>query len=399
MSLHIGESDVTIAVPGAKKFYMGSNFIGLAKGDEINIDTYYNWQTEMNLSEFSSSTSLSGSVLVAGAYGNGKWVILYFSNPANKGTYSTDGLTWTDFNLPIINSSWSDVIFAKNKFIAVGTKNGSIYSSDGINWEMGDLNSNLLDYPKMMYVNGKIYAFSHSSRNYAVSENGINWTSYTLPSFSSSGINTCTYGNGVFLVFGSSTAGDWLYSTDGINWTNGGEEYGYMWTSATYNKGKFIVVGEYMDPKRHRIKPTTSYMYSSDGINWEFGELADSLTWESCSHNDDLFITVPNNSNKINYSFDGINWNSLTISTSRSYPNVIYGDNKFMIIGQNSSYPYFLSLSKDSCYTKTNEPELSTQVYNSPNVISEKTITNVGESSITLSDTKIYNRNPSGDIN
>lgn len=32
--IHIGDKDYTIAIPGAKKIYQGSNFIGLAKGDE-----------------------------------------------------------------------------------------------------------------------------------------------------------------------------------------------------------------------------------------------------------------------------------------------------------------------------------------------------------------------------
>lgn len=32
--LHIGEQEVTIAMPKVKKIYAGENFIGLAKGDE-----------------------------------------------------------------------------------------------------------------------------------------------------------------------------------------------------------------------------------------------------------------------------------------------------------------------------------------------------------------------------
>lgn len=32
--LHIGEQDCTVAMPKVKKFYIGSDFIGLAKGDE-----------------------------------------------------------------------------------------------------------------------------------------------------------------------------------------------------------------------------------------------------------------------------------------------------------------------------------------------------------------------------
>ena len=49
MTLHIGSQDYTVAVPGAKKFYMGSNFIGLAKGDKLNLN-WYNWQTNPNIS-------------------------------------------------------------------------------------------------------------------------------------------------------------------------------------------------------------------------------------------------------------------------------------------------------------------------------------------------------------
>ena len=32
--LHIGEQEITIAMPKVKKIYAGKNFIGLAKGDE-----------------------------------------------------------------------------------------------------------------------------------------------------------------------------------------------------------------------------------------------------------------------------------------------------------------------------------------------------------------------------
>lgn len=118
------------------------------------------------------------------------------------------------------------------------------------------------------------------------------------------------------------------------------------------------------------------------------------------------------------YSTDGINW---TVASIRTVEFTIYPNNKYIGLGvalsgsyHNSYFYYDLAAcyvkvdnniiwtpyqeTSSQCYTLTSAPTTFTQVYEIPKKTSALTITAVGTGTITLSDSKVYNRNSAGDV-
>jgi hypothetical protein len=111
---------------------------------------------------------------------NGKIVIV---NSYGKVIYSVDGIHWDYSEIPVDSLVIHNVIYANNKFFAVGTcittNHGVIaYSSDAISWTtitFSDI-SVVLD---IAYGNGKFIATTFSNK-IITSTDGISWTSSTV---------------------------------------------------------------------------------------------------------------------------------------------------------------------------------------------------------------------------
>ena len=133
-----GLSWTTVYLPQSGKWYAvtygNGRYVAIAYEDTkcVYSDDGVTW---------TSSTLPSGSKRVTMAYGAGKFVAL--SSGDYGGAYSDDGVTWTAFSSG--KHTWSDMIFGKDKFVAIesyaGTGKTVLYSPDGINWSESTLPS------------------------------------------------------------------------------------------------------------------------------------------------------------------------------------------------------------------------------------------------------------------
>uniref|UniRef100_UPI003865CADA hypothetical protein n=1 Tax=Methanobrevibacter sp. TaxID=66852 RepID=UPI003865CADA len=121
-------------------------------------------------------------------------------------------------------------------------------------------------------------------------------------------------------------------------------------------------------------------------------------------------------------SMDGINWTTvysdnigINFSNLTLYDNVKFGftgstnnnntdtvdidlSECYVKIDGTTVWTPYIAGPYSECYTLTASPTTSTQVYEIPKKTSALTITAVGTDTITLSDTKVYNRNSVGDV-
>lgn len=146
----------------------------------------------------------------------------YFVAIASDGTNmysatSTNGTTWTKRNnLPITNANaiyWSANV---GRYVAIGT-DGVAYSTDGISWTAGTINSGTgisVDSDAIAYspTLGRFVAMANSVNEYLTSTNGISWSRRTYPL--ASGYARCVLWVPEFSRF----IINGYHSLDGINW-------------------------------------------------------------------------------------------------------------------------------------------------------------------------------------
>ena len=359
--------------------------------------TWYNWKTTSLLGTWMSSTLPSTNNWYSIAYGDNKFVTIAIRS--NKIAYSTDGINWTEATMPS-NASWRSVTYGNGKFVAITNDSGTTaYSTDGINWISGGT----LPLPEgeyattepssITYGDGKFVVVGNISNidpsdfseicNSFYSVDGINWISTQIPE---NFWGSVTYGNGKFVAFGGNWPNNVAYSIDGINWVSASTPTSSYVKSVVYGNGKFVTTP---------LSGNKTF-YSTDGIDWNTSTLPTDGSWYYAAYGAGVYIAINVSNDTTAYSMDGINWTSNGAVSSADA--IAYGNNKFIIIGYNSNTVSYLPITFSQCYTLDLTPTTVSAVYSEPSIVSALTITSVGTGTITLSDTKIYNRNSEGDI-
>jgi photosystem II stability/assembly factor-like uncharacterized protein len=146
------------------------------------------------------------------AFNEGRHVVV------GEGIYtSTDeGRTWSK---TVQNSSRDDthnaIIFADNKFIAVGAYGSIATSSDGLEWTLTQLpNASESTYGQGVAFGGGRFVVTAGTGRIDTSEDALNWR--TFQRWSSPAI---AYGNGRFVTLALFDAIKGLFSPDGETWT------------------------------------------------------------------------------------------------------------------------------------------------------------------------------------
>jgi hypothetical protein len=105
---------------------------------------------------------------------------------------------------------------------------------------------------------------------------------YDLNIYKKRGLSSVTYGKGLFVAV--TNPGGSIYSSDGINWSNGNAPID-TWTSVSYGDGFFVVVSN---------NGTYPVIYSQDGINWSTTVPGSQFNnWGSVAFGDGRFLAIP----------------------------------------------------------------------------------------------------------
>lgn len=265
------------------------------------------------------------------------------SNISNINTLTTNNLKVFDTDLEFNNLN--KTYHLDNIKKVVTSKNSTIESLLGrfVSLSNTDTNVNNNTWRSICWSPqlGIFAAVSNSSGNkVAISNNGIQWTSYLTPQFSVS-THDNYYGIcwspelNIFIAVGQSI----IRSSDGINWTNSIVPYYVNLRSVCWSSelSLFIAVGISGGNNNRVLK-------SSDGITWTPAEASYNNSWISVcwSPKLKLFVAVASsgeNIYRVMVSNNGNNWNLVThnLFTNVEWYNVIWSEELGLFLATNSS--------------------------------------------------------------
>jgi len=200
----------------------GKMWIAGGTGSTDNMTWSNDGKTWFGMGKPLFSTSCNGIV-----WADNKWVAV--GEGTNTTGYSFDGFTWFS-STALFTTAGNDVIYTDSYFVACGnsTTGGIIYSLDGLSWSIVQTDSsNILD---MAWTGSMLLAVgTFTGADIAYSYDGQTWVTFTEATF---GVNTCIgWNNGLFVMGGTD---ELSYSEDGFVWTAGSSITG------TCNKVKWM---------------------------------------------------------------------------------------------------------------------------------------------------------------
>ena len=229
---------------GANKFVAIANYnSSRGRGQILSSPNGVDW-------EQSTLPVLSNSYWNSISYGGGKFVAvggLQPGFPTNIALYSSDGITWQQSNLPA-SDGWTSVTYGGGKFVALGYTGKILYSNDGITWQQTNI-SGIDRYTSIVYGNNLFVAISSPSYAKSIySSDGINWNVGGTIFDQNTAFGKLAYGSGRFIAVSSTSMGNtWnskaAYSYDGITWQNANLMSNFQPPQdIVYGDGKFIII-------------------------------------------------------------------------------------------------------------------------------------------------------------
>ena len=283
----------------------------------------------------SGLTSVTGTLPAIGswggsAYGSGIFVSVLYQNIINpvatphSFATSADGINWT--NIPITSGNlWRSVAYGDGKFVAFGGGSPNLAtSSNGTNWSFSTTGFGVWD--NVRYVGNKFITIARGALTQSLytSDNGISWTSKTLPGGGTKYWNHVAYGNGTFVAVAGAIGNPSdivAISNNGNDWTSQSLSISNAWIDIAYGNNIFVAVAS----------PGNNISTSPDGTNWTKRDLPKSGTWRCITYGDNKFIIVGND-NTILSSYDGITWTQNTSTTTTDWTNIVYGNDRFVAV-------------------------------------------------------------------
>ena len=189
-----------------------------------------NWTQHTNnlppgfLSLYSTPSITYGNGLFVSVLGDSNWVF-----------YSRDGVYWDVTYTPAFTASIS---YGNGTFVAVGL-NSVMSSPDGIHWN-GHASLGYVSWVSVTFGNGLFVAVSTDGGS-MFSSDGASWFLGNLPIYTWSSV---TYGNGYFMAVSNNGTYPVAYSQDGINWST--QTTGFQttdWVSIAFGQNTFMALG------------------------------------------------------------------------------------------------------------------------------------------------------------
>lgn len=255
------------------------------------------------------------------------------------------GFEWEKTNLPTANPSkyniWQGLTYGDGKFIVANYSKAEVdYSEDGINWTTYTLPYAKKGWCDGVYGDGKFILIPNDYSYGVYSTNGgKSWSSVYLASGEYNG--SIAYGKingGNRFVIVSSQSNYFKSSTNGTSWSSssssGASNY---YSSATFCDGKFI----YAPSSRH----SSGYFYiDSTGLGsgtYVFPPSPKQYSYIASAYGNNIYIALAYNSDKYIYSFDGgVTLEEGTLPFSSKWQDITFGNGVFIAVSYSNKALY-----------------------------------------------------------
>lgn len=315
------------------------------------------------------------------------------SSGTNRVHYSKDGgNTW--FLVSIINNTgspitWKDIVANSFGFCAMGTGGGpgvqTLFSSDGVNWQMTLLNSSHNYLTTSIYVVNDEFRISYTTYGGTRSVDGINWINESLQLGGNSNIMKSSAG---LINFGYTNAnntalGIFLSTDNAASWTSTlsttpeavlawsayqnkailltatrsftSEDGGLTWATAAHDLPAIISANGMCRLESGWVTglgltgrgPLATMYYSDNGVNWinlanaPMVTTSGSLSISCIAKNGSTLVCPIKNAGCVIYSTDGgVTWDVATLPTNAFWSQCIWNGTYFVVLAPNSATSY-----------------------------------------------------------
>jgi hypothetical protein len=281
--------------------------------------------------EIDQNPDIPGSGYYISTVGEEKDVYLSLFYFAPAAYYSNDAITWTIVNTGV--TQVTDPVYINGKFMVISGGQTLVTSVDGINWSSPKVLPNPSGqayYGNIVFNNGIFISIDASqSPDYIYSTDGDNWTAFSR----GSNLYGLIVADEKFVAAYNVTI---QHTVDGISWVENSlpQENGNMWRFPKYGNGTFVLSSSLGYPE---------VATSTDLINWSVVPVA--LTQSvnaTLKFLNDKFYLFGSYGNSA-YSVDGINWTSFNMPDSLNtyYDNAEYYNGVYIAWSMNY-YAYSL---------------------------------------------------------
>jgi hypothetical protein len=292
--------------------------------DELNVLKDFNFDNNFIINNtFNGISSPQQNSWTSITYGNNTFVAVS-SDGTNRAMYSSDGITWK-LGVTVRNTTWLSVTYGNGIFVAVGstgTHRVMVSNNNGVNWSEYVLPLQNT-WSSIAYGNGLFVAISSQSgeSNRSIySVNGINWNISGLPIGT---WNFISFSNNIFIVTGAS--GEIVTSSDGINWYQQTSQSITSAVSSIFGNGYYVILSG------------NKITYSKDYLNWTSNSIT-SKEYTFITYGEGLFICLAKNNNQgILISNNLINWSELNVPESSNWNSIAYGDGLFVAVSSSGT--------------------------------------------------------------
>lgn len=290
-------------------------FVG---GDQTGLHFYLSTLNTDPLNSWHVRNQGNGTVLRSVTYGNNRFVTV---GMGAVGT-SVDGVAWTGED---VEANLYAVAYGGDRFLTAGYAGVVATSADGSSWIPRTTPSVLsTGYLGIAYGNGLFVlgGYGAVSRNLVITADGVSGTGVDSGTFAA--LNGVTFGNGTFVVVGST--GTILTSQNGTVWTSRYSGISSALSGVAYGNGTFVAVGS--TPAR--------ILTSSDGVSWMARFPATSNSLYGVTYGNGMFVAVGSGGTIVT-STDGITWRARNSGTTATLNGVTYGSRTFVAVGANGT--------------------------------------------------------------
>lgn len=237
---------------------------------------------------------------------------------------STDGLSWTRVTAPS-GQHYRGIAHNGARFAAAGIggttsiRGAAAYSDDGVNWTSASLPAGVLQISAIAHGAGLFVAVGEQGRIYT-SADGVTWSNATSPVTAL--LRSIAFAKGLFVV--GADGGRVLTSPDGITWTN----------NSLPTTSAFLTITQYND-LWHAASATSECYTSANGSTWTRVGTAgrSNTTWRTLAIAGVLFGTTTNGG--VTFAEDIRSWTTHQIDTTSgvTFWGAIDGAGQIVIVG------------------------------------------------------------------
>ena len=269
----------------------------------------------ITVSGLSAGTPYTFTVYATNAVGNSA-----SSSSSNQIVTQAPTLNWIKRSTPPWISTLRSVAFGNGTFVGVNASGNAYYSTDGINWTLGNevvSSTNSLKY--VGYGNGAFVAVTWftSEIDYST-DNGANWYGASDP-VSGYSAGSVAYGNGQWIC--SLDGGITLYSVTGPS----------SWSLAPYSPSSVVASDSMIYVGGYFYAGTSSNIYRSTGYNQSWTQVYNKQGG-ALVYGNGVFLAASRLENGISRSTDGTSWSFTAYTTDgpKAAYAMAYGNGVFL---------------------------------------------------------------------